>query len=224
MTITGNAEAEDDEAPGVLAVLVKQLALDGLPAEMKAFLIERKCFHMDMSTFQATGGSYQKAHGRRKVAEKQSVAPPVQHSAQCLGVSAKQAKKDLAKMGKTYDRRAYVRNEKLCYLCLCGGHLAEQCQPNPGCSKCDGKHHTLLHGKPKPKPVKDRDESIIQFYRIGTGASHDSCSGSMRQEAGTSESLSGPRVTGLIYFLVASGSHFPQVCRDRPGQGNGVRQ
>ena len=150
LTSTGNSVAEDNEAPDVLAVLVKQLALDGLPAEMKAFLIERKCFHMDMPTFQATGISYQEAHGRRKVAEKRSVTPPVQHSAQCLGVSAKQAKKDLAKMGKTYDRRAYVHNEKLCYLCLRGGHLAEQCQANSGCSKCDGKHHTLLHGKPKP--------------------------------------------------------------------------
>ena len=163
LTSTANAEAEDDEAPDVLAVLVKQLALDGLPAEMKAFLIERKCFHMDMPTFQATGVSYQEAHGRRKAAEKRPVAPPVQHSAQCLGVSVEQAKKDRAKMGKTYDRRAYVRNEKLCYLCLRGGHLAEQCQANTGCSKCDGKHHTLLHGKPKPKPAKDRDESISTY-------------------------------------------------------------
>lgn len=43
------------------------------------------------------------------------------------------------------DRREYVMNKKLCFICLSADHLVGACQSTYMCKSCGGRHSTLLH-------------------------------------------------------------------------------
>ena len=43
------------------------------------------------------------------------------------------------------DRRAFVKEKGLCFICLLYGHRAAQCKAKIVWRKCGGKHNSLLH-------------------------------------------------------------------------------
>ncbi len=43
------------------------------------------------------------------------------------------------------DRRAYVKDNKLCYGCLKPGHCAKECRRRHTCDVCKLRHPTCLH-------------------------------------------------------------------------------
>ncbi|XP_049290939.1 uncharacterized protein LOC125767946 [Anopheles funestus] len=51
-------------------------------------------------------------------------------------------------------RNAKVRELNLCYNCLQAGHRVNECPSQRVCSKCQKKHHTLLHEDAKPASEK----------------------------------------------------------------------
>jgi hypothetical protein len=42
------------------------------------------------------------------------------------------------------DRKDILRDQKLCYLCLQGGHCARECENGRLCRWCNGKHHQSI--------------------------------------------------------------------------------
>lgn len=44
-----------------------------------------------------------------------------------------------------HDRREALRKNRLCYACLSDQHMVSQCAVTKPCSKCDDKHHSLVH-------------------------------------------------------------------------------
>lgn len=45
------------------------------------------------------------------------------------------------------DRQALVREHRCCFNCLRPGHIPKNCSSKNVCSKCQRKHHTLIHGE-----------------------------------------------------------------------------
>lgn len=43
------------------------------------------------------------------------------------------------------DRRKFVTDKSLCYICLTSGHTANKCTTTYTCKKCEGRHNTMLH-------------------------------------------------------------------------------
>ena len=43
------------------------------------------------------------------------------------------------------DRRNLVYSSKLCFNCLCPGHVTKECKSKHTCKTCNNKHNTLLH-------------------------------------------------------------------------------
>ena len=51
------------------------------------------------------------------------------------------------------DQRAdRIRERRLCFTCLTGGHSSRYCQQTPICDDCGASHHTTLHGRTRPPP------------------------------------------------------------------------
>ena len=82
------------------------------------------------------------------------------------------------------DRIAYMRGKGLCYGCLKKGtHLCKDCTKRLQCSKCTGKHPTVLHQERRNEQSKKEDRNY----------SHDSKQKDTNQEAVNSVSC---RLTG----------------------------
>ncbi|XP_060845438.1 uncharacterized protein LOC132925023 [Rhopalosiphum padi] len=43
------------------------------------------------------------------------------------------------------DRRKFVTDKSLCFICLASGHTANKCTTTYTCKKCEGRHNTMLH-------------------------------------------------------------------------------
>ena len=50
------------------------------------------------------------------------------------------------------DRKAFIREKRLCFGCLKPGHSSLSCKRRLKCSECNKQHPTPLHGDVKPKP------------------------------------------------------------------------
>ncbi|EDO39232.1 predicted protein [Nematostella vectensis] len=61
------------------------------------------------------------------------------------------------------ERNEIASEEKLCFKCPKGPHLASDCRSKISCSECGKRNHTLLHGaKPRrcnPRPHTNADHS-----------------------------------------------------------------
>ena len=51
------------------------------------------------------------------------------------------------------DKRQFVLTQGICFNCLLKGHVASSCQEEAKCTKCKGRHNTILH--------EDQDRSKI---------------------------------------------------------------
>ncbi|XP_070535114.1 uncharacterized protein [Ptychodera flava] len=51
----------------------------------------------------------------------------------------------------------FLRNQGVCFGCLKPGHRSKQCKQKAKCSKCQGKHPTVLHQD--CRPTTDKDEN-----------------------------------------------------------------
>ena len=155
---------------GLFAAMVRQVILEAIGPDMKAFMIEKRCYEKDLKAFTEDGMAYQTAHGRKslkvKSPETHYITP--QHSAQCLGVSVEGAEKELATLAPV-ERRWFVARERLCYNCLRVGHQVKECQSKTRC-KCGSKHHPLLHWPSETKPPRGTDSEGIRTYSCTTSA------------------------------------------------------
>ena len=99
LKLTIRDQDERAEESQVAEALVKQIVLESGSAELRAFMLERKCYRMSME-FQATGMSFQDAHGKKpKKPERQlafsSSSSSSQPTANCLHVSVSDTEKRL---------------------------------------------------------------------------------------------------------------------------------
>lgn len=46
-------------------------------------------------------------------------------------------------------KKDFLRSEKRCWNCLAPGHQSSKCSRSGRCSKCQGKHHTLICEEPR---------------------------------------------------------------------------
>ena len=51
-------------------------------------------------------------------------------------------------------RRKYLMDNERCFRCLYEGHRLTECRGTNNCASCPRKHHSLLHGEPRLKPVR----------------------------------------------------------------------
>ena len=55
------------------------------------------------------------------------------------------------------DRVKFLYDNQYCYRCLKSGHFLTECTSRLACSKCKGRHHTLIHKeRPAPKAKRSR--------------------------------------------------------------------
>ena len=71
---------------------------------------------------------------------------------------------------KHRDRISFLKEQGLCFGCLCAGHLSRQCDKRLVCRVCGQNHPSVLH---VDKRDKDRDNSW--FEEPVTSASHQTC-------------------------------------------------
>lgn len=71
------------------------------------------------------------------------------------------------------DRSKYVKDNKLCFMCLSNSHISDKCTRTKPCLKCTGNHTTLLH----------RDKSVFTNKNEASGSNEMTGSSSSDQEA-----------------------------------------
>ena len=109
LKLTIRDQDERAEESQVAEALVKQVVLESGSAELRAFMLERKCYRMSMEEFQATGMSFQDAHGKkskkpeRRLVFSSSSSSSSQPTANCLHVSVSDTEKKV---------REYVSREQ----------------------------------------------------------------------------------------------------------------
>lgn len=67
----------------------------------------------------------------------------------CQGQHLIYACRDFKQKSKT-EKKAIVREKRLCYNCLCEGHRVSDCPSEKTCSVCQQHHHSLLHESKEP--------------------------------------------------------------------------
>ena len=151
--------------------LVKQVTLETSGVELKAFLLERRCFEVALEEFQKTGSSYQDAHGvKSKKQERPKPADmPDYHSTQSFGIAMTEAEEHLSQLPAT-ERRSFCHAQNLCLNCLKPGHWVKICRARPRCTQCNGKHHTLLHvANPPGNGIKTYSCATSSAVHLMTG-------------------------------------------------------
>lgn len=72
------------------------------------------------------------------------------------------------------ERREFVLQERLCYLCLSKGHVAKDCKRKDSClvASCGKRHHSLLHQEfptlPTPSEAPPRQEDLKNSNSIAS--------------------------------------------------------
>jgi len=161
------ASASSLELEPIQEALVKQVVLGASSAELRAFMLERKCYTLSLGEFQTTGMAYQEAHGRKMPTKKQGPAetPKYQATAQCMQISVQDVAKKM--QGMTLDERIeYAKTEKLCWNCFKTGHRAGKCYSSTRCSTCSKRHHSLLHIPVSPAAEKSPSKSATPAASI----------------------------------------------------------
>ena len=159
----------------VLQAMAKQVILEQCGPEMKTYLVERQCYGMSLRQVQEHGASYQVAHGRqgdtaRKPVERSVPRPTA--SAQCMAISVADAEKQLKSL-PLEGRKGFLQRERLCWNCLKYGHMARECRSGSRCTKCQRKHHLLIHevldraGYSREKPTE-----IVTEKNVGSCCLH----------------------------------------------------
>ena len=73
----------------------------------------------------------------------------------CKGMHLTETCKLLLKLTNENDQRSnLLKQHRLYYHCLEGGHVARFCKNVPTCGKCGKPHHTIFHGRKAP-PKKE---------------------------------------------------------------------
>ena len=155
----------DSTAGKICLLLAKQLIMDGVSEELKAYLKERKVAELSYEEFQAVGSSYQEAHGRptAKAAAKpaSSTSSASVASTSLFAVGAEDVKAKLKAISSVKDRKDYCMKNNLCFCCLGAGHRVFKCKSKERCTTCNKKHNTLLHStEPASAPVTIRSQSV----------------------------------------------------------------
>ena len=164
-------ELDDTELFGCV---VRQVLLEAVSAETKAFLIEKRCYTKDLKAFAEDGMAYQTAHGRSKLKPAKSSTSDKRipfASAECLTVSVDEANKKLSAMASEH-RNAYVKAEGLCFNCLRPGHRVMNCQNKGRCKHCNKRHHSLLHREDKQVTSEPIAESKVGTYECSANSVH----------------------------------------------------
>lgn len=92
-----------------------------------------------------------------------------------------------------HSRWEFVTKRKICYLCLCRGHLVRECKSEQGCEDgCDKRHHKLLH--------EDRKGRINGNCNTSTHAVNSVCLGVVPVR------LIGPNGSRCTYALLDAAS------------------
>ena len=58
------------------------------------------------------------------------------------------------------DRKSLARENRLCFGCLCIGHVSKKCRQRKQCRKCDNLHPTSLHGDRIPKQSNSESTAV----------------------------------------------------------------
>ena len=82
--------------------------------------------------------------------------PPPPSTMGCYSINAEEAERKLFAL---FD---YVLKNRLCLNCLRKNHRATHCYSKGKCTKCNGKHHVLMHGL--------NMDSAIKSYACNTAA------------------------------------------------------
>eukprot|EP00117_Sycon_ciliatum_P021255 scpid12026/ scgid6192/ len=145
-----DGEADDDGFGAaderIMGALIKQLVLEAGSPELKAFMLERKCYSLTFADFQAAGTSYQEAHGRAR-GHASKPKPALEGdivTAKSFRVTVDAAERALGDL-EYQERQKYVNQNWLCRNCLRWGHRQARCNESAKCNKCKEKHHPLLH-------------------------------------------------------------------------------
>ena len=74
------------------------------------------------------------------------------------------------------DRKAFVKEKRLCFGCLRPGHVSKSCKHRLKCDTCSKRHPTCLHGdiKPSKMPTKseENDQGVVSSSTAHSGVSH----------------------------------------------------
>ena len=159
----------------VLEAIVRQLVLESADPELAAYL-RRECEKdSKMEDFVEAGGNYQSSF--EKASAKKPQVPAGRNYTQgksaakadsnpqstmgCYSITAEEAERKLFALPAA-ERFDYVLKNRLRLNCLRKNHRATHCYSKGKCTKCNGKHHVLMHGL--------NMDSAIKSYACNTAA------------------------------------------------------
>ena len=69
------------------------------------------------------------------------------------------------------EREEFVKNKRLCFACLQGGHRSKDCKDRLKCRICEKQHPTSLHRKDRPakeerKPPRDEEDRTSEVNMV----------------------------------------------------------
>ena len=161
-----------------LAVFVKrQAAIKNDPGFVKLNLNEQKGGN-EKRPEQPGKGRYQS--GKQTSAFKTDVGPTPPRKAQGMGNScpccsgSHRLSECTSFMGKDLPGRwKIVKENKLCHVCLRGGHMRDKCHSMNYCNcKSERKHHKLLHNPPRARGETSTSDLTNADPRPGTTGGH----------------------------------------------------
>ena len=106
------------------------------------------------------GRSYTQGKSTAK-ADSTSPSPPPQSTMGCYSITAEEAERKLFALPAA-ERFNYVLKNQLCLNCLRKNHHDTHCCSKGKSTKCNGKHHVLMHGL--------NMDSAIKSYACNTAA------------------------------------------------------
>ena len=70
------------------------------------------------------------------------------------------------------ERRAFIQEARICFGCLCYGHLSRRCRNRKVCKTCSMPHPTVLHDQSKISPKQSSED---QARVVQTAEATSSC-------------------------------------------------
>ena len=144
----------------ILDTLLKYFVLEGCSDELRAHFLERKLPSISCEEFQEIGSSFQEARRWEKSLEQYLFKSDESTTMNAWIVLTEETVSKLQKMSIN-DRRTYVFEKRLCFNCLLPGHRGSSCRSAKRCTRCNSKHHTLLHQNNNPK--KPNEEAQVNM-------------------------------------------------------------